>query len=614
MENLLINDSSSFTIKEYDEFVNYIDSIDELTNNNFAYILSKFGDEKTFDMFEFYKKNSSADETLKIKFYFDNFYDELFDLDNKYDEEKYDNFSSIDTVKQYLNSIGNIPLLSREEEEKYSRIIFDYKKFINDNNITLSSLKMGLLEFVFNNEIDLPDNLKSDYNKLKSIVNNDKFNIRSINECLFLLKKLNRYSNKNIEDLLNNLSIASKYYSAREKLITSNLRLVISVVKKYKGLGLSFEDLIQEGNIGIITATERFDPTLGFKFSTYATWWIRQSVSRALAEKGGSIRISAHIYEQMAKYKKAIRNLCTKLEREPREAEIAIELGLPFATQSDIRRAIDNIRIYAMLGERDISLDSPIQNEEGSDSNLVDFIKDEKANVEEEAGTNLYKEEIRDTIFRYLETYNTKSDLNSIIVILLRNGMNFSIYLKPEDFGDYTDFIEKDLSIKNSLYNKFCGMYNNYVNKIKNEVELSKVEMNYIINKSISRYKDKLDNYVKGENKKVDLIYAIKNNLDLVEYVSPEYINKIILDLNENIKYTKEIYNKFLCDYKNGLIDRNYEYKRYTLSEIGVLLGVTRERVRQIGHQFCFMPEELGPGVKRIPTSPKVRAFFKNLK
>jgi RNA polymerase primary sigma factor len=264
-------------------------------------------------------------------------------------------------------------------------------------------------------------NLLNMDDELKHIVNETGTNQDSIQVYLREIGQYPLISSEREVELSKRIQKGDK--EAKEMLMKANLRLVVSTAKKYatRSMDLTLLDLIQEGNVGLYKAVEKFDWTKGFKFSTYATWWIRQAITRALADQSRTIRIPVHMVETIAKYKQVYRRLSQDLGREPAAEEIATEMGLE----------VEKIRMIENINQDTISLEKPVGDADESDrSTLGDFVADDKIlSPDQEASRRILADQIR-------EILNDLSEKERQIIIM-RNGLEGDVAHTLEEVGKH---------------------------------------------------------------------------------------------------------------------------------------------------------------------------------
>ncbi len=252
-----------------------------------------------------------------------------------------DGVSVEDPVRMYLKEIGKVPLLTAEEEVELAKKM---------EAGAVATEKIAILEG------RMKDADEAEVEELKEEIKN-------------LQRDVDRGGD------------------AKKRLAEANLRLVVSIAKRYVGRGMLFLDLIQEGNLGLIKAVEKFDYNKGYKFSTYATWWIRQAITRAIADQARTIRIPVHMVETINKLIRVSRQLLQELGREPSPEEIAEEMNMP----------VDRVREILKISQEPVSLETPIGEEE--DSHLGDFIKDDNVPVPADAAAfTLLKEQLEEVL------------------------------------------------------------------------------------------------------------------------------------------------------------------------------------------------------------------------
>lgn len=302
-------------------------------------------DPEKFEMVIDYLEQNGID-VLKISNDDDVDDDIILDDEDEVEVEKIDlsvpeGVSVEDPVRMYLKEIGKVPLLSADEEIELAQ---------NMEDGAVATEKINVLK-----------------GRLDGASEEEKAEIKEE------IKTLQRDVDKGAD--------------AKKRLAEANLRLVVSIAKRYVGRGMLFLDLIQEGNLGLIKAVEKFDYKKGYKFSTYATWWIRQAITRAIADQARTIRIPVHMVETINKLIRVSRQLLQELGREPSPEEIAKEMNMP----------IERVREILKISQEPVSLETPIGEEE--DSHLGDFIKDDNVPVPADAAAfTLLKEQLEEVL------------------------------------------------------------------------------------------------------------------------------------------------------------------------------------------------------------------------
>jgi RNA polymerase primary sigma factor len=297
-----------------------------------------------------------------------------------------------DPVRMYLKEIGKVPLLNAAQEVDLARRIeageFSTELLpVFDNGSKVDQKK---LRRVVEAVVDIRDHQEEKFGKVEGIGRE---------------RIARTWRSRNREQLVDFLRrVERDGQLAKKKLIEANLRLVVSIAKRYVGRGMLFLDLIQEGNLGLIRAVEKFDYSKGYKFSTYATWWIRQAITRAIADQARTIRIPVHMVETINKLVRVQRQLLQDLGREPLPEEIGRQMGIP----------ADKVREILKVSQEPVSLETPIGEEE--DSHLGDFIEDSDAVVPIDAASFILLQEQLESVLHTLSEREKK-------VIQLRFGL-----------------------------------------------------------------------------------------------------------------------------------------------------------------------------------------------
>lgn len=332
------------------------------------------------------------------------------------------------TFKEISDAFEDIEVTPEEIERLYDIFEKESIELVEDLDKELEEIEVSKEEL---EDLSVPEGINIDDHVKMYLKEIGKVNLLTPEEELSLAKRMadGETAKEQLEEIGENIDEDSKKQidlliadgeKAKKSLAEANLRLVVSIAKRYVGRGMLFLDLIQEGNLGLIKAVDKFDYTKGYKFSTYATWWIRQAITRAIADQARTIRIPVHMVETINKLVRVSRQLVQELGREPTPEELAKELNMP----------VDKVREISKISQEPVSLETPIGEEE--DSHLGDFIPDEDAPAPSEAASFVLLKEQLGAVLETLSEREAK-------VLRLRFGLDDGRARTLEEVGKEFD-------------------------------------------------------------------------------------------------------------------------------------------------------------------------------
>lgn len=332
------------------------------------------------------------------------------------------------TFKEISDAFEDIEVTPEEIERLYDIFEKESIELVEDLDKELEEIEVSKEEL---EDLSVPEGINIDDHVKMYLKEIGKVNLLTPEEELSLAKRMadGETAKEQIEEIGENIDEDSKKQidlliadgeKAKKSLAEANLRLVVSIAKRYVGRGMLFLDLIQEGNLGLIKAVDKFDYTKGYKFSTYATWWIRQAITRAIADQARTIRIPVHMVETINKLVRVSRQLVQELGREPTPEELAKELNMP----------VDKVREISKISQEPVSLETPIGEEE--DSHLGDFMPDEDAPAPSEAASFVLLKEQLGAVLETLSEREAK-------VLRLRFGLDDGRARTLEEVGKEFD-------------------------------------------------------------------------------------------------------------------------------------------------------------------------------